>query len=187
MKDYINLTLDTAKQYTQFKYKHVLEFGVQKGRSIKKLRNLFDNTYKVFGFDSFKGLPKDWVGTKAKKGACSTNGTIPSINGVIFYKGLFVDTILQYIEVAESISLLHIDCDLYSSTKNVLWGLKNYIKEGTVLVFDEWYYNHKDTEENRQHEQKAFYEWVKQFNVKYELIGKIEEERKIVIIKRDVI
>ena len=35
-------------------------------------------------------------------------------------------------------SFIHIDCDLYSSTKTVLTLLAPAIRTGTVLVFDEW-------------------------------------------------
>lgn len=112
----------------------------------------------------------------------STNGVIPNINNVTFYKGWFIDTIPVYKKCAESIALLHIDCDLYSSTIDVLYNLNDYIVPGTIIVFDEWYYNHRDIPENRLHEQKAFLEWAKEFDIKYEEYPLIEDERKIIKI-----
>lgn len=178
----MNRTLDHAITLLHPEYKHVLEFGVFTGGTFRQLRNSLPLEYELHGFDSFEGLPEDWEGTSEKKGDMSTNGNIPDIPNVTYYKGWFTETLPQYKAVAAPIALLHIDCDLYSSTVEVLYGLKEYILSGTVIVFDEWYYNHNDIEENRQHEQKAFLEWVDEFNVKYELLDLIEDERRIVVI-----
>ena len=178
----INRTLNKAIELIDNDYSHVLEFGVNSGTTIKQLRTMLPDSYSLYGFDSFEGLPDNWTGTWAKKGDMSTNGIIPKINGVFFYKGWFKDTIIEYKQIAQPISLLHIDCDLYSSTIDVLYGLREFILPGTVLVFDEWYYNHKDIPENRQHEQKAFYEWVTEFNINFIEYPEVEEERKIIKI-----
>lgn len=178
----INRTLNSACELIDNDYIHVLEFGVNSGTTIKQLRDRLPDTYKLFGFDSFEGLPENWSGTWAKKGDMSTNGVVPAIDGVYFYKGWFKDTIPAYKQIAQPISLLHVDCDLYSSTIDVLYGLREYILPGTILVFDEWYYNHKDIPENRQHEQKAFYEWVNEFSIEYIEYDEVEEERKIIKI-----
>jgi hypothetical protein len=178
----MNKTLNLAITLLNSEYKHVLEFGVYSGNTVTQLKNLLKNEYEIFGFDSFEGLPEDWVGTSLTKGFFNLKGQIPSIDGVTFFKGWFVDTILEYKKIAKPIALLHIDCDLYSSTIDVLYGLKEFIVPGTVIVFDEWYYNFNDVEENRQHEQKAFYEWVKDFNINYEEYPLIEQERKIIKI-----
>lgn len=63
----MNKTLATAITLLKEEYTHILEFGVNSGRSIKQLRNDLSDKYKVFGFDSFIGLPEDWTGTSAKK------------------------------------------------------------------------------------------------------------------------
>jgi len=179
----MNRTLEKAVSLINSDYSHVLEFGVWKGSTIKQLRDSLPNTFKLYGFDSFEGLPEDWVGTICGKGFFTTEGQIPVIEGVEFFKGWFNDTIHQYKKIAQPISLLHVDCDLYSSTITVLYELREFIMPGTIIVFDEWYYNHSDIEANRQHEQKAFYEWVKEFNIDYQLLDEVEPERKIVIIK----
>ena len=178
----MNETLNLAITLLNSEYKHVLEFGVYSGNTVTQLKNLLKNEYEIFGFDSFEGLPEDWVGTPLTIGFFNLNGQTPSIDGVTFFKGWFVDTIPEYKKIAKPIALLHIDCDLYSSTIDVLYGLKEFIVPGTVIVFDEWYYNFNDVEENRQHEQKAFYEWVKDFNINYEEYPLIEQERKIIKI-----
>lgn len=175
-------TLNKACNILNKNYNHVLEFGVYKGGSIRYLRNRLSERYKIFGFDSFVGLPEDWVGTPCIKGEFNADGIIPDIINVSFFKGWFNETLPQYLNIAEPIALLHIDCDLYSSTKIVLNTLKYYIKSGTVIVFDEWYYNFKDTKENRLHEQKAFLEWSIENNINYTLLDEIEVEKRIVIV-----
>jgi hypothetical protein len=177
----MNKTLKEAIKLIDTEYTHVLEFGVYKGSTIKQLRDDLDAKYEIFGFDSFEGLPEDWEGTPLKQGFFSTEGTIPNIENVFFYKGWFNATIPQYKEAhAKSIALLHVDCDLYSSTVDILYGLNDYIQSGTIIVFDEWYYNHHDIEQNRQHEQKAFFEWIKSRNQKYIVYPEFEQERKII-------
>lgn len=179
----MNKTLAKAVTLIDPKFNHVLEFGVNRGGTINQLRNTLPEQYKLYGFDSFEGLPEDWSGTKEKKGAMSTKGVIPKIAGVTFYKGWFTDTIPQYKQIAQPIALLHVDCDLYSSTIEVLYELKDYIMSGTIIVFDEWYYNHKDIPANRLHEQKAFLEWSDEFKIPYVEFDLIEDERKIIKIQ----
>jgi len=164
-------------------FKHILEFGVYKGGTIKIIRDYFDINYEVFGFDSFEGLPEDWVdsnnniaGGVCVKGSFSTDKKIPNIENITFYKGWFEDTIHDYLKIANDIGLLHIDCDLYSSTKTVLYNLNDYIKPNTIIVFDEWVYNSGGSNTNDDHEQKCFYEWVKEFNREYELINHYSNE-----------
>ncbi len=179
----MNKTLNHSFSIMKHEYPHVLEFGVYRGRTLSQIRKALPvEKFKVFGFDSFVGLPEDWTGTNLKKGHFSTRKSIPQIEGVKFHVGWFKDTIPEYQKDAQDISLLHIDCDLYSSTIDILYGLHPWIKEGTIIVFDEWFYNHKDIEENRQHEQKAFFEWAADKNVSYEIFPEIEDERRIIKI-----
>jgi len=156
------------------KLKHVLEFGVFDGTSIGKMRRRLPPSYNVYGFDSFEGLPEDWRDSEGKlvgrgtKGRFSTNGKPPQIAGIEWFKGWFTDTVPEYLKIAKPIALLHIDCDLYSSTKSVLWPLNDFVVPNTIIVFDEWFYNHNP--KYNDHEQKAFYEWVANFGRSYEFV-----------------
>lgn len=179
----MNMTLSHAFTLLNDEFPHVLEFGVYKGQTIEQIRSsLSIEKFQVFGFDSFEGLPEDWVGTDLTKGFFSTNRAVPNIKDVDFYVGWFKDTIPEYMQSANAISLVHVDCDLYSSTIEILYNLTPWFRPGTIIVFDEWYYNHSDIEQNRQHEQKAFFEWVNDKNVSYEILPEIECERRIVKI-----
>lgn len=184
--------IEKACEYINIEYKHVLEFGVYQGNTIRTIKNKLQNEYDMFGFDSFEGLPEPWIdenGKIAGNGACvkgffDAKGEIPNIPGIKFYKGWFEDTIKEYLKIAQPISLLHVDCDLYSSTKTVLYNLNDYIKSGTIIVFDEWFYNFDPI--YNDHEQKCFYEWCEDFSREYELISyhtnKSTNEQQIVKI-----
>ena len=167
--------------------KTVLEFGVQNGETITALRNSFDSSFEVIGFDSFEGLPED--GPKKSgwpKGAFSTGGNIPVVSGVKFYKGWFKDTLPQYLNddggKCKDIALLHIDCDLYSSTTDVLNFLNNNIVAGTFIVFDEWHYggNRNNILNSECH---AFLNWARRFYRTYEIIPvETDSESRAVLI-----
>jgi len=180
--DYRSKTLETIVSNLDNPYKHILEFGVFKGFTmnsiIKNLKN--PQNYKLFGFDSFFGLPEDWDGTILRKGFFNLDGDIPEdllkIENLKIFKGLFKDTIPEYLKISENIAILHIDSDLYSSAIDILYSdIRFFIKPGSYIVFDQWFYNRKNIVENRQHEQKAFYEWVNDFNIKFELLDKIDD------------
>jgi len=167
----------------------VLEFGVYKGSTLSQIRNNIPSNFSVYGFDTFTGLPEDWIGTSIKKGDFDLNENIPTIPNVIFYKGLFKDTIPDYLKVSKPIKLLHVDCDLYSSTKDVLYSLNHLILKGTFICFDEWYYNGIDIPENRQHEQKCFYEWVDDMNREFIIFNanigdQWESQRRVILITK---
>ena len=178
-------SIEYASSILDNPYTHILEFGVYKGGTIELLRNRLPEKYKIYGFDSFEGLPEDWQGTVCTKGFFCTHGQIPNIKNVTFFKGWFEDTIKEYLKNANNISLLHIDCDLYSSTKTIFNNLYPYIKSGTIIVFDEWIYN--NNQNCNDHEQKAFYEYVEQHKINFEMIEFNDQtpcgsERKIVKI-----
>jgi len=185
----MNLSLNHAKTLVDPEFKHVLEFGVFKGVTLTQLRKIFTHHFSVFGFDSFCGLPEDWVNKDGKvshkKGQMSAHGKIPDVPGTKIYEGFFNKTIPEYLaeHISSAIALLHVDCDLYSSTKEVLFGLNRNIRPGTIIVFDEWIYRHHPDFDD--HEQKAFYDWCTMCNRKCELIdfkdtSHCGEERKIV-------
>ena len=61
------------------------------------------------------------------------------------------------------IAFVHIDCDLYSSTKTIFDLLTDRLIPGTIIVFDE-YFNYPNWE---NHEFKAFQELVAQRKLAY--------------------
>lgn len=157
------------------------------GSWTRLIRNSLSREYAVYAFDSFIGLPEDWVGTPCSKGTFSTGKKPPDINNVNFVVGWFEETLPEFVRThkAEPACLIHIDCDLYSSTKTVLGSVGEFITSGTVIVFNEWIYNH-DYRCN-DHEQKAFLEWSEENEVAFKIVKFKNEtscgdERKIVQI-----
>jgi len=156
-----------------------LEFGVWKGQSFisafhfAQSRNL--KLMKFYAFDSFEGLPKikgiDGDGLcPYSKGmyACDVNKfkKIISSKGVDLNKVTIIpgwyDEVLNE-ETKKKLpirkaSIIWIDCDLYESTVPVLNFITDYIQDGTILIFDDWFSFRGDP--NRG-EQRAFREWLK--------------------------
>ena len=86
---------------------------------------------------------------------------------IVVHKGWFDETLPKWVkEDSENIAFLHIDCDLYSSTKAILTKLNYRIVEGTIILFDE-YFNYPFWQ---HHEYKAYQEFAVQNNVKYEYL-----------------
>jgi len=134
-----------------------LEFGVYSGRTLKVIINKFPG--RTFGFDSFDGLPEYWrdgfpEGTFKLK-------EIPEIEDALIVDGLFQDTLEPFLkELSDTISFLHLDADLYSSTNYVLMKLNEFIKPGCIILFDE-FMNYPGFE---NHEYLAFTEWSTEFS-----------------------
>ena len=144
-----------------------MEFGVYKGKSIKKIAE--QTKAEIFGFDSFEGLPKDWI-LSYKKGDFSLKGLVPEDlpSNVRLVKGLFAETIPTFLKAHDQpVAFLHIDCDLYMSTKTVLTDLQSRIKSGTIILFDEFF----NFPQWQQHEYKAFMEFIDETKYSYEFIG----------------
>lgn len=137
-----------------------LEFGVACGDSIKALSSMTNS--KWYGFDSFKGLPEAWHIEPLGAFACDVPECGENVELII---GMFQDTLDVFLkEHKDTVSLLHIDCDIYSSTSFVLSKLKNRIVPGTVIIFDEL----KGYTGWEKHEYKAFMEFLDETGLSYE-------------------
>ncbi len=145
----------------------VLEFGVFSGKSINHLASL--DTGPVFGFDSFEGLPEDWR-PDMPKAAFKLSEPPAVARNVELVIGWFETTLPDFVAAnAGPVSFLHIDCDLYSSTKTVFHHLRDRIVSGTVIIFDE-YFNYVGW---RNHEYKAFAEFVAEMGLRYRYFGAV--------------
>jgi len=116
----------------------VIECGVFHGRTINLLARWLP-TAAVHGFDSFQGLPDDWNPAEPA-GSYSTGGQQPDVAGnVTLHDGWFDESLPNFAQNIDApISLLHVDCDLYSSTKSILDHLGPHLDSGTLIVFDEY-------------------------------------------------
>lgn len=153
----------------------LLEFGVAGGKSINRLAKIHPGET-IYGFDSFKGLPEAWRPDYQKSHFAQP---IPQVrDNVKLVVGWFNETLPAFLEEHHGVvSLLHIDCDLYSSTKVVLDLLRDRIKPGTVIVFDE-YFNYPGW---RMHEHKAFMEFVEENRLRFRYIGAVKSNKQVAV------
>ena len=154
------------------------EFGIFKGYTFAyannygkkiKLKNM-----RYFGFDSFKGLPEvvgldvtrdmpfykgQYYAPKAKVVKDLENTGIDWSKAHLV-DGFFCDTLSD--ESREkfnmgNVSVALIDCDLYSSTKEVLDFIKDMIIDNSILIFDDWNTFNSDNERGQR---KAFKDFL---------------------------
>ena len=153
----------------------VLEFGVRFGVSIRQIAELAQQ--EVHGFDSFVGLPEAWH--DEPQGSYSTYGVMPEVpSNARLYKGWFEATLPEFLQLRpEPVRFLHIDCDLYSSTRTVLNLLAAQVVRGTVLVFDD-YLGH---EHWREDEFRALQETVSENGWRYEYLAFSVSTRQVVV------
>ena len=177
MYDYLNVEIICNEPI------HYLEFGVYKGRSIKYFANL--NTHidsRFVGFDSFTGLPEDWIELtrKVKATTFDAGGEQPQAGDtrVSFVKGLFQDTLPRFLETYNSTSqlVIHNDSDLYSSTLYVLTRSTDIIIPGTIIIFDEFY--------SVMHEFRALEDYCASYMCSYEVIAATRDHIQIAIRMR---
>lgn len=160
------------------------EFGVASGATIRKLAEIRAPEL-VFGFDSFEGLPEDWlhnVTSVLQKGTFAQK-EIPRLpKNVRLEIGLFEDTLPDWLERhREPFAMIHVDCDLYSSTKSILTLCNHRIVPGTIIRFDDvahWesYSDRRDSalSEWRDGEYQAVQEWIAQFDRSVEVLHRAD-------------
>jgi hypothetical protein len=147
----------------------ILEFGVGDGRTVNYLAELPEmRERRVFGFDSFCGLPEPW-GPYAKGHFAQERPPAVATN-VELVVGLFGETLPMFLEMHEgTVALLHCDADLYASTKTALELLTTRIVPGTVIVLDEYYVE-------PDHEQRAFRDWLAEHGRRCRHIARTDEQ-----------
>lgn len=142
-----------------------MEFGTRFGTSARMIREL--SNQQLFVFDSFQGLPTDWH--TVAKGAYTTQGVVPNLGeDVEPVIGWYSESLPPFLQQhAEMVRFIHIDCDLYSSTKDVFEHLAGRLQSGTVIAFDEYFMG----PHWREDEWKAWTECVNQHGLSYEYLA----------------
>lgn len=150
-----------------------LEFGVWQGNATRAVaKQLSHPEAMLHGFDSFKGLPERW-NFDADEGCFSTGGQLPQIDDprVQFHKGWFEDTLPTFCLPPHDVLFINCDADLYSSTMFVLDQLRAAITPGTYLFFDEF--------SDRNHELRAFDEFLARTRMKFHLLAATQAFDKV--------
>lgn len=153
----------------------VCEFGVLGGTTANYLADRMPNET-IHGFDSFEGLPKEWTGYLRRMGnrRFDRRGVLPRVrSNVKLHAGWFQETLPAFFrDGTQPMSLMHIDCDVYSSAKTVLDCAAASVQAGTVIIFDE-FFNYPGW---RQHEFRAFEEFVERYGVDVEYLGYYQQK-----------
>lgn len=158
-----------------------MEFGVYQGNSINQMVDYLPPGKVFYGFDSFEGLPESWYDNSIyTKGCFDLKGELPQVKSNIkLIKGWFEDTLEDFLKThEENVAFMHIDCDLYSSTKYVLTTLKDRIVPGSIIAFDE-YHNCCEWE---KHEYKATQEFFQETGKTYDYLAHSDRSTAAIIV-----
>jgi len=172
-----------------------LEFGTHDGTTLNLIAEIMHKYGKednlLYGFDSFEGLPEAW-GNKAGKGHFDKQGQMPNVawDNIRIVKGWFENTLPSFNKIksleGQPAAFIHIDSDLYESAKTVLEGLKNRIKPGTVIMFDQFHNGSGHYPEYKEHEYRAWAEFSEKYEVKYEWIAYVKDCLQASLIINDI-
>ena len=160
-----------------------LEFGVFRGGTINHIAKTIKDP--IYGFDSFEGLPEPWVvnpGRTATMERFRMTGLPTVAPNIKLVKGWYKDSIPKWKKThKDQIAFMHVDCDIYSSTKTILTELNHQLVPGTIIVFDELFDKMKRKDAPRAYytnwqegEWKALNEWLEEFNRECEPVSRSE-------------
>lgn len=157
----------------------ICELGVYRGQSLNEIARHYSSE-NVYGFDTFSGLPEFWRNGFPKGAFDVSFENLHFEKNCLLYKGLFDQSLPEFLKQVEShAKLIHVDCDLYSSSISALRLLSPRIRTGTVIVFDE-YFNYPGWQ---AHEHRAFREFLDMtgFGCRYIAYNKIGQQVAVVI------
>ena len=169
----------------------IAEFGVQTGRTaaaITAAMKLVRASKNAHFFDSFEGLPEatskvDLENVHVKTGVWgkgALKGITPHLlrqkcsrfiadESIKIYRGWFSSTLTQ-IPAGTTFCMLHVDCDLYSSTFEVLEFMvkTRSLSPGAIILFDDWQCNQASNEHG---ERKAWRDLCGLYDIEYSDLG----------------
>jgi hypothetical protein len=152
-----------------------LEFGVYSGTTLKIIAAARAGG-QLFGFDSFDGLPEDWR-SGFPAGAFDVEN-LPDVPGSELVVGWFDEVLPGFMAAHPGpVDFLHVDCDLYSSTKTVFELVGPRLRAGSIIVFDE-YFNYPGWQE---HEHRAWLEYVDKAGLRFEYEGYTVDHEQVIV------
>lgn len=158
MPDALECALELAREHGIGDDGDYYEFGLFRGGSFAKAqRTAMAQDYRrmrFWGFDSFEGLPEvegvDDDGNRFFEGqfACSREEVEHRLDehGVdwtrtALIEGFYEDSLTAELKATHPfrpVSVAVLDCDLYSSTRDVLAWLDDFLVDGSILLMDDW-------------------------------------------------
>ncbi|MBX2878540.1 MAG: TylF/MycF family methyltransferase [Granulosicoccus sp.] len=197
-------SFELAKQYANGEsVGDYYEFGLFRGYTLleayKHSQNLGVVDTHFYGFDSFEGLPAadnehDKQDGRFFEGqfACSlakveenlrSNGM--DMSKVDLIKGYYKDSLTEELRTHHNFrnaGVVLLDCDYYSSTREALDWIEPYLKNNTILLFDDWY-SYGDSDELGQ--QRALQEFLeKNEGYSVEPLAEFIEHGKSFVLKK---
>jgi FkbM family methyltransferase len=153
--------INLYKQCNKFNHTNYsfVECGVAKGGCLALMKYAAGNNNKIFGFDSFEGMPeinegkdidkynkydpKFWVGKLNEEGIQPVYDNFKKLNlnfnNVNIVKGFFEDTLTdKMIEEIGKICILRLDNDWYESTKFTIEKLYDNVVDGGIILIDDY-------------------------------------------------
>lgn len=176
-----------------------LEFGVSRGTSMAWMYHALTKAglddVKLVGFDSFEGLPVEaaeqgWDPGQYASTVRATRRYLRSrgvdLGQVELVKGWFEDTLTpettNRLDLRKA-SLIMIDCDIYSASKEALWYCAPLIEDRAVIIFDDWGWR-ADKGEIGQRE--AFEEFLEAFPYfTYETLPAYIPQARMFVVSRE--
>lgn len=153
-----------------------LEFGVATGTTLAIIADALASELTVVGFDIFTGLPETWR-TGFPQGEFAQD-TVPEVPGARVITGLFEDTLPKFLaDNDEPVAFMHLDADLYSSTKTALDLTADRLAPGAILLFDE-FFNYPGWQ---QHEFRAWEEFVAATGRTHEYLAYTGNNEQVVV------
>jgi O-methyltransferase len=149
-------------------------------KAYRRVRTTGDTSYlhyqpRYFAFDSFEGfpdvdeseLPLHWRGAQAystpqAEFEANLRAAKVDLERVTVVPGYYNDVLtpeLRSLHRLERGAVIHVDCDLYESTVDVLDFVAPMVVDGTVMVFDDWFYYKGNP---RKGQQRAYRDWLDQ-------------------------
>lgn len=187
---------------TIFNDHDIYEFGTYLGSSICGITSYLDHhnisIHSFVGFDSLEGLPEETMDKNNnphwKKGEYSikkihnkdisvdeykqylvNNNRLPTsyLSKFVFFKGFYNKTLNEsIIDQLKPPLLINIDCDIYTSTAQVLEFIfknKMYVKNKTIIRYDDWA---NKNQEYQTGQSLAHKDMTEKYNVTCELLLK---------------
>ena len=117
-----------------------VEVGVYQGGSLSGLTQVAREKggRRVFGFDTFTGIPFQLAGVDHHKvgdfGDTSLDAVRAAVPDAILVQGTFPDTLTDDVG---PIALAHVDCDQYQSVRDCCTHLASRMVPGGVMIFDD--------------------------------------------------
>lgn len=130
-----------------------LEFGVCHGSSMLLMYEVLQeekmDRMRLFGFDSFEGLPADNEGYWTKGSFSANENDVlqrfsdnnVDLDRVNLISGFYSDTLNKELLTKHDLKkagVIMIDCDMYTSTIEALEFCEPLIQDEVIMIFDDW-------------------------------------------------